>query len=108
LATHSWLCGHEVVVETLMIPLLMRIGQVTLEQRAKGCLTDHDHLMEDFLFDRAHEPFAVGIEIRTPWWHDDGLHSFGAKYLVEAMQEFRGAIVEQIQFAPQEAIEGIS
>src|SRR5918999_1203291 len=44
LATHSWLCGNELIVETLMIPHLMIIGQVPLEHIAKGCLADHDHL----------------------------------------------------------------
>src|SRR5215211_2622667 len=61
---HSWLGCNELVVQPLMIPLLMIVCQVRLEHIAKGCLTDHDHLLQGFFFDRAYKPFSLGIEIR--------------------------------------------
>jgi hypothetical protein len=101
---HSWLGCNELVVQPWMIPFLMIVCQVRLEPRAKGCLAYHDHLRQGFFFDRAYEPFAVGIEIRTPRRQDDGLNSAGAQRPVDAMHELVVSVMEQIPFASQEAI----
>jgi hypothetical protein len=50
-----------------MIALVMILRQQSLDHRAKGCLSYHHHLLQSFLSDRTHEPFAVGIEVRAPW-----------------------------------------
>jgi hypothetical protein len=63
---YSWLGCKELVVRPLMIPLLIIMCQVRLVHIAKGGFAHHDHLLQGFFFDRAHKPFAVGIEIRDP------------------------------------------
>jgi hypothetical protein len=107
LAPHAWLWCDELIAETLMIPLVVIIRQVRLEDVAKGRFSNHVSLLQSFLFDRAHEPFAVGIEIRTPWRQDDGLNAAGAQHPVEAMHKIFVSGMKQIPFAPQEAIKGI-
>src|SRR5262245_12114843 len=94
LMLHAGLWDNELVPQPLMISLVMVMRQVRLDHRVERRLSDHDHLIQGLLFDRAHESFAMGIEIRTPWWQGDGLHSTRAKHLVEAMHKFRVAIVE--------------
>src|SRR5262245_42587092 len=107
LMLHAGLCDNKLVPKTLVISLVVVMGQIRLDHRAEAGLAEHDHLLQRLFFDRADKPFAVGIEIRGPWRQDDGLHPACAKYLVEAMEKFRVAIVEQIPLAQEEAIHGI-
>jgi hypothetical protein len=64
---------HELVPKTLVISLVVVMGQVRLDHRAERRLSDHAHLIQGFVFDRADEPLAIGIEIRAPWRQDDRL-----------------------------------
>ena len=66
------LWDDELVPKPLMISLVMVMSQVRLDHRAERRLSDHDHLIQRFLFDRAHESFAMGVEIRTPWRQTTG------------------------------------
>src|SRR2546428_7002000 len=88
LAPNAWLWSTELVVKTLMVSLVMIMRQVRLDHIAQRCLSDHDHLLQRFLFDRAHEPFTGSVEIRTPWRQDDRLHSAGPQHPVEVMSKF--------------------
>jgi hypothetical protein len=108
LMLHTGICDDELVPNTLVIALVVVMGQVRLDHRAEGGLPDHDHPLQSLCFDRADKPFAVGIKIRAPWREDDGLHPASAKYLVEAMKKFRIAIVDQIPLAQEEATLGIA
>jgi hypothetical protein len=89
-----------------MIPLVMMMYQVRPEHIAKGRLAYHDHLMQNFLFDPAHEPFAVAIEIRTPWRQDDRLHSTSTQYRVESMQKFVSRSWSRFRLPRREPSEG--
>jgi hypothetical protein len=104
LAPDAWLWSNELVVKTLMVSLVVIMRQVRLDHRTQRGLSDHDHLLQRFCFDRAHEPFTVRIEIRTPWRQDDRLYSTGTQHLVEGMSKFLVPVVEQIPCAEQEAI----
>jgi hypothetical protein len=67
LMLHTGICDDELIPNALVISLVVVMGQVRLDHRAEGGLLDHDHLLQSLFFDRAHKPFAVGIEIRAPW-----------------------------------------
>src|SRR6266478_1860029 len=71
LTTHALLPCDQLVVEPLMIALVMIMGEVLLDRIIQGAFPEHDHLREGLLLDGAHEPFAVGVEIRTPRGQDD-------------------------------------
>jgi hypothetical protein len=90
LAPNAWLWSNELVMETLVVSLVMRMRQVRLDHIPQRCLADHDYLLQRFFFDRAHEPFTVSIEIRTPWRRDDRLYSAGTQRPVEVMSKFVG------------------
>jgi hypothetical protein len=80
-----------------MIPHVMIILPQRLHHRVKGRLSYHHHPMQSFLSDRAHEPFAVGIEFRAPWRQDDRLPSTGTKHSVEDMRKFFGSGMQVMQ-----------
>ena len=46
-----------------MIPLGVIMDQVLLDRIIQGTFTQHDHLLQGFLFDRAHKSFAVRVEV---------------------------------------------
>ena len=85
---HTGLWDNELVPKTLMISLVMVMGQVRWDHRAERRFSAHDHLMERFLCDRAHESFAIGVEIRTPWRQDGWFNAAGTQRPVEAMPKF--------------------
>jgi hypothetical protein len=58
-----WSKAH--IPQALMIALGMIMDEVLLEDRVEAPFTEYDRLIERFLFDGAHEPLAVGIEIGT-------------------------------------------
>ena len=82
-----------------MVSLVMIMRQVRLDHIGQRCLSDHDHLLERFLFDGGHEPFTVSVEMRTPWRQDERLHSARTQHLVEVMSKFFIPVVEQISCA---------
>ena len=49
LILHAGLWDDELVPKTLMISLVMVMGQVRLDHRAERRLSDHDHLIQGFL-----------------------------------------------------------
>src|ERR687893_290417 len=75
LILHAGLWDNELVPKPLMVSLVMVMDQVRLDHRAEHCLSDHNHLIQCFVFDGAHKPFAMGIEIRTPWGQDDWFYT---------------------------------
>jgi hypothetical protein len=66
LTTHFSLWRDDVVTEALMIPLRMIMGEILVEHVIQRVFAQHHHMMLGFLLDRAHEPFAMGVEIGTP------------------------------------------
>src|SRR6266566_6399549 len=107
LLLHTELGDNKLVPKPLMISLVMVMGQVRLDHRAERRLSDHDHPMKCFVFDRADEPLAIGIEIRAPWRQDDWLYPAGAQHSVEAMHELFVPVVEQVPPTQEEAIQEI-
>ena len=61
------------VVESLMIPLAVVVLDVLAREEAQVALTEWDHSIETFFFDRPHEPFGVRVEIGTPRRQPNGL-----------------------------------
>jgi hypothetical protein len=66
---------NESVIEPLVIALCMIVGQVLMDHIIQSTFTQYDHLIEGLLLDGAHEPFAVGIQIRTAGWQEERFHS---------------------------------
>ena len=63
LATHFQLRCDQLIVETLMIPLGMIMSQILSQNITQRRLAHDDYPTKRFLFDRAHEPFAMGIQV---------------------------------------------
>ena len=61
------------VVESLMVSLVVVVLDVLSREQAQVVLTERDHPIETFLFDRAHEPFGIRVEIGTPRRQPNGL-----------------------------------
>jgi transposase len=80
---HFYLRYDQLIGETLMIALGMKMRQILPQNMTQRRLTHDDHPIQRFLFDQAHEPLAIGIQIGTPWWQHDRLHAAVAQGLVE-------------------------
>jgi hypothetical protein len=93
-----------VVVKTLMIALVMIMGQVLLDRIIQRAFPQHDHLRESLLLDGAHKPFAVGIEIRTARGQDDRLHTACLEQSVEGLRKLRVPVVNQVALTREESI----
>ena len=66
LTTHSSLRHDESVVETLMIPLGVIMGEVVVDRMIQSAFTHHNHPFQGLFLDGAHEPFTVRVQIRAP------------------------------------------
>jgi hypothetical protein len=66
LTTNSSLRCDESVVETLMIPLGVIVGEELVDRMIQGAFTQHNHPFQGFFLDGAHEPFTVRVQIRAP------------------------------------------
>jgi hypothetical protein len=83
LATNGPLPRDQLVIETLMIALGMIMGQVLMDHIIQGAFTQYDHLIEGLLFDGAHKPFAVGIQIRTAGRLEERFHTTVFQHPIE-------------------------
>ena len=73
-----WRTIDQHVAQPLVVPFAMVMRHELGERPSKVAFTERDDAIEAFLPDRAHKPLAVGIQIRIPWWQDDGLDPTGA------------------------------
>jgi hypothetical protein len=96
------------VVETLMISLGMIMRQILPQNIAERILAQDHHLMKRFLFDRAHKPLAMGIQIGTPRGQDDGFHAARLQQTVKGLGEFRISVVDQVPLTQEETLKGIN
>ena len=63
------LCGVDAhIPQALVIALRMRVHQVLTDDIVEAPFTEYHHLIEGFLLHRAHEPFAMGVQIWAPRW----------------------------------------
>ena len=81
--------GSSAMSEALMIALGMIMGQVLLDRIRQRAFAQPDHPCEGVLLDRAHEPLAVGVQMRRPRRQEDRLHSAGLQQPVERRRELR-------------------
>jgi len=72
-APRQWRLLKKPVVESLMVSLAVVVLEVLPRKKAQVVLTERDHTIETFLFDRPHEPFGVCVEIGTPRRQPNGL-----------------------------------
>jgi hypothetical protein len=72
-----------------MIALGMIMRQILLDDIGQRPLAQQEHLRQGFLLDRAHEPFAVGVQIWAPGWQDDGLYTTLLQQSIERLGELR-------------------
>src|SRR5688500_16971377 len=61
------------VLESLMVSLAVVVLDVLPREEAQVALTERDHSIETFLFDRPHKPLRVRVEIGTPRRQPNGL-----------------------------------
>src|SRR4029079_17638541 len=57
---------NQLVVQPLMIPLAMIMGDKLRDGPSMMALPERNQAAQTFLFDRANEPFGVGVRIRRP------------------------------------------
>ena len=53
------------VFESLMVSLAVVVLDVLPREEAQVALTERDHSIETFLFDRPNEPFGVGVGVSS-------------------------------------------
>ncbi len=71
--SRPWRVLQKPVVESLMVPLAVVVLDVLSREEAQVALTERNHAIETFLFDRPNEPFGVGVEIGTLRRQPNGL-----------------------------------
>ncbi len=54
---------QELVIESLVVPLVMVVLDVLVDEAAQVPLAQRDDAIETLLFDRADEPFGIRVEI---------------------------------------------
>ena len=62
------LAVNQLVVQSLMIPLVMVVGDEFRDRSSMVALAERNQTVQTFLFDRADEPFGVGVSIGLPRW----------------------------------------
>src|SRR5262249_47766089 len=73
-----------------------------------GAFPEQDQPFQARLFDSSNEAFRMRIQIRCPWWQFYGFHTAGLQDLQKLPREQRVAVVDQVSFAHQEAVRGIT
>jgi hypothetical protein len=71
--SRRWRVLQKLVIESLMVSLAVVVLDVLPREDAQVALTERDHSIETFLFDRPHEPFGVRVQIGTPRRQPNGL-----------------------------------
>ena len=107
LATNCPLPHDQLVVETLMIPLGMRVNQVLVDRVRQRLFAQPHHMIQGFLFDGAHEPFAVGIQIGTPRGQDNRLHAIVLQQPIKGRRALRVSAMDHVSLAHKEPLTGI-
>ena len=107
-APRQWRLLQKPVVESLMVSLAVVVLDVLPREKAQVVLTERDHTIETFLFDRPHEPFGVRVEIGTPRRQPNGLDPAAHQDVVNDTGVQRIPVVNEIARSPQETVNGIS
>src|SRR4029453_10065992 len=107
LTTDFSLRRNGLVIEPLMIALSMIVGEVLVDHMIERAFTQHDHPSQGLFLDGAHEPFAVRVEVRTPWRQEDGLHLAVLEQCIKRLRELRVPVVDEVSLAEEEPVEGV-
>src|SRR6266446_850861 len=99
--------GYQSVIESLMIPLRMIVGQVLVDRIRQGAFPQQDHLLQRLLLDGAYKPFAVGVQVRTARRQEERFYPTVLEQCIERLREFRVPVVDQVAFPQQESIKWI-
>src|SRR5439155_10422639 len=70
-------------------------------------LTNHDHPIEHLLWDRAHNPCAVRVHMRTPGWQDECFYTAALEQAIERLGACGVAIMDEIAFPEEAPVERI-
>ena len=63
-----WCGGDAHIPQALVIALRMVVHQVLTDDMVEAPFTEYHHLIEGFILNRAHEPFAMSVAIWAPRW----------------------------------------
>ena len=93
--SRRWRVLQKLVIESLMVSLAVVVLDVLPREDAQVALTERDHSIETFLFDRPHEPFGVRIRVRRLVRRAHVLDSGLTQLFVNQFRPFRVAIANQ-------------
>ena len=95
------------VVESLVVSLAVIVLDVLPREEAQVAVTERDHSIETFLFDRPNKPLGIRVEIGTPRRQPKGLDP-GAGQDVGNDTGIEGIpVVNEIARGPEKPINGI-
>jgi hypothetical protein len=107
-APRQWRLLQKPVVESLMVSLAVVVLDVLPREKAQVVLTERDHTIETFLFDRPHESFGVRVEIGTPRRQPNGRDPAAHQNVGNDTGVQGIPVVNEIARGPQETVNGIS
>ncbi len=106
-AIHCPLPRDQLVVETLVIALCMRVVQVWLDRIRQGACTQYDPLLQGLLLDGTYEPFAMRVQVWAPRGSEDRFHPTSFEQPIEGLRALRVSVVEQVALTHKEPLQGI-
>ena len=101
-----WWCPiQQPVVASLVVSLTMVVLDVLVNYEAQVAFTEHDDSVEALLLDRAHEPFRVGVQIRTSRRQSDRLDTTALQDLVKRAGVEGISIVNEVPRFSEETVD---
>jgi len=83
------------IIESLMITLVLMVGQILLERVAQGTFAEKNQLIETLILHGTDPPLGEGVEVGRLWRELEGFEACGLEDGIEALGEFGVTIVEQ-------------
>ena len=97
----------QAVVQALVIPLVVVVGDELADGTSQRALADENHALEAGLFDRADEAFGVGIQVRRAGGEPDGPHMGRGECVPHSRTEQRVTVVDKEPHVSQKSVLGI-
>ena len=95
LATCACVGEGDDIFESLMIALVLMVGQILMERVAQGTFAKENQLIETLILYCAHPTFGEGVEVGGLGCEFERFHACGQEHGREGLGEFGVAVVEQ-------------